>query len=95
MDKALEGEDPAYTEQAMRLYNDYALNIKQENKNININIDTSKDSGVFSHQDLDQQLMTMAKRINMTPARYEKLWLNLEQKQLNSAEVIEAEVVND
>ena len=38
---------------------------------------------------------TMAKRINMTPARYEKLWLNLEQKQLNSAEVIEAEVVND
>tara|TARA_A100001037_G_scaffold306480_1_gene351870 strand:+ start:1346 stop:2119 length:774 start_codon:yes stop_codon:yes gene_type:complete len=95
VDKALEGEDPAYTEQAMRLYNDYALNIKQENKNININIDTSKDSGVFSHQDLDQQLMTMAKRINMTPARYEKLWLNLEQKQLNSAEVIEAEVVND
>ena len=80
VNRALDGNDPAYTEQAMRLYNDFALNIKQESRNININIEGSKETGLFNHQQLDQQLMVMAKRINMTPSRYEKLWQGLEQK---------------
>lgn len=93
VNRALDGNDPAYTEQAMRLYNDFALNIKQESRNININIEGSKETGLFNHQQLDQQLMVMAKRINMTPSRYEKLWQGLEQKQIGSAQIVEAEVI--
>ena len=93
-DRALETGDPTYAELMMRLYGDYSATIRQENRNVNINIDAGREVESFDPRSIDQQVLAMGKRANLTPARYSKLWQQLE---LESAEeqpmLVEAEVI--
>ena len=77
LDKAIESGNPAWSELAMRIFGEYRVRTgkqedkpKQEKKNNNF---------VHKPPDLDRQLISRAKQLNMTPKRFAKLW---EQEQV-------------
>ena len=93
-DKALESGDPAYSELMMRLYGDYSATVRQENRNVNINIEAGREVEGFDPRSIDQQVLAMGKRANLTPARYSKLWKQLElDRGEEQAMLVEAEVI--
>jgi hypothetical protein len=93
-ERALETGDPTYAELMMRLYGDYSATIKQENRNVNINIDTTSEVESFDPRSIDQQVLAMGKRANLTPSRYQKLWDQLElERGQDQPMLVEAEVI--
>ena len=69
IDKATESDEPAWSELALRIFGDYGVWVEKEQIRLGQQTINSNRPA-----DLDRQLIKQAKLINMTPARFEKLW---------------------
>ena len=65
--KAIESDEPAWSELALRIFGDYSAKVTKE-----IKVEPKKPTA--SHRDLDLQLIQQAKLLNMTPKRFQLLW---------------------
>ncbi len=65
--KAVESDEPAWTELALRIFGDYGAKVAKEVK-------VEQQESRAKPQDLDQQLIHQAKLLNMTPKRFQLLW---------------------
>ena len=65
--KAIESDEPAWTELALRIFGDYSAKVAKE-----VKVEPKKPRA--SHRDLDLQLIHQAKLLNMTPKRFQLLW---------------------
>ena len=70
IDKAIESDEPAWSELAMRIFGDYSLKVEKQETRLNIDINNN----VHKPADLDRELIEQAKLLNMTPARFTLLW---------------------
>ena len=70
VEKAIESEDPVWSELAMRIFGDYSLKVEKQETRLNIDINNN----VHKPADLDRELIEQAKLLNMTPARFTLLW---------------------
>ena len=68
IDKAIESDEPAWSELAMRIFGDYGARVNQQ---VTVAVeDRQKKMPV----DLEQQFIEQAKLLKMTPKRFKKLW---------------------
>ena len=65
--KAVESDEPAWTELALRIFGDYGAKVTKEVK-------VEQQESPANPKDLDQQLIQQAKSLNMTPKRFQLLW---------------------
>ena len=65
--KAIESDEPAWTELALRIFGDYGAKVAKEVK-------VEQQQSRAKPQDLDQQLIQQATLVNMTPKRFQLLW---------------------
>ena len=73
INKAIQSNDSAWSELALRVFGDYSLWASKERK-----VEYKPTSGV--PQNLDKQLIEQAKLLNMTPKRFRLLWQQNKKK---------------
>ena len=66
IDKAVESDEPAWSELALRIFGDYGARI---NRQVAV-----EDQPTKMPADLEQQFIEQAKLLKMTPKRFKKLW---------------------
>ena len=69
IDRAVETDNPAWAELAMRLFGDYGLNVNQLQISLEVEDKKSK-----RPMDLEEEFIEQALLLKMTPKRFQKLW---------------------
>ena len=71
VEKAIESENPSWSELALRIFGEYSTKVARVTVAI-------EDQPAKMPTDLDRELVEQAKLLNMTPKRLEELWANNE-----------------
>ena len=71
VEKAIESENPSWSELALRIFGEYSTKVARVTVAI-------EDQQAKMPMDLDRELIERAKLLNMTPKRFEQLWANNE-----------------
>ena len=71
VEKAIESENPSWSELALRIFGQYSTKVERVTV-------TLENQPTKIPADLDRELIEQAKRLNMTPKRFEQLWANNE-----------------
>jgi len=71
VEKAIESENPSWSELALRIFGEYSTKVARVTVAI-------EDQQAKMPTDLDRELVEQAKLLNMTPKRLEELWANNE-----------------
>ena len=69
IDRAVETDNPAWSELAMRFYGDYGSRVNKLQVSWEV-----EDKKAKLPADLDRELIEQAKLLKMTPKRFKKLW---------------------
>ena len=71
VEKAIESENPSWSELAVRIFGQYSTKVERVTV-------TLENQPTKIPADLDRELIEQAKLLNMTPKRFEQLWANNE-----------------
>ena len=71
VEKAIESENPFWSELALRIFGEYSTGVAR----VTVAVDNRQ---AMMPVDLDRELVEQAKLLNMTPKRFEQLWANNE-----------------
>ena len=69
VEKAIESENPSWSELALRIFGEYSTKVARVTVAI-------EDQQAKMPTDLDRELVAQAKLLNMPPKRLEELWAN-------------------
>ena len=67
VEKAIESENPSWSELALRIFGEYSTKVAWVTVAI-------EDQPTKMPMDLDRELIEQARLLNVTPARFQKLW---------------------
>ena len=67
VEKAIESENPSWSELALSIFGEYSTKVARVTVAI-------EDQQAKMPADLDRELVEQAKLLNVTPARFQKLW---------------------
>ena len=71
VEKAIESENPSWSELALRIFGEYSTKVER----VTVTLENQQTKMPV---DLDRELIEQARLLNMTPKRFEQLWANNE-----------------